>query len=85
MPKVHYQTNRQLSILKKHFWPGVCEPLFKLCFLKFYDKVFKKIKFYVLPHKPNILKKCVNLLFLNSKYCNLKVPSDLLKSLQGAS
>ena len=40
-----------------------CEPHFKLCIFKLYDKVFKKLKFYVLPRQPNILKKCFKFSF----------------------
>ena len=42
---------------------GACEPHFKLFFFTFYDKVFKKLIFYVLPHEPNILRKCFKLYF----------------------
>ena len=39
-----------------HNFLEACEPLFKLCFFKFYDKTLKKLNFMFYPPKSNIFE-----------------------------
>ena len=42
---------------------GACEPLFKLCFLKFNDKILKNLNFMFYPHNQISLNTALQFLF----------------------